>query len=121
MHIVLLDASHELRRVGDDMGRAHLLPTSLSKPLFDREDEKFQQWIGENRLSSVGAAVAGVIFPAVRQAKEAETRMLVRHNRLMTLEALRMHAAEHSGELPKSLDELNPVPANAGSLHQQTI
>ena len=111
MHIVLLDASRELRRVGDDLGRAHLLPASLSKPLFESEDAKFQQWIGENRMSSVGAAVAGTVFPAVRQAKEAETRMLLGHNRLMTVEALRMHAAQHNGDAPKSLDELSPVPA----------
>ena len=29
----------------------------------------------------------------------------------MTLEALRMHAAEHNGELPLSLEDLSPVPA----------
>ena len=33
------------------------------------------------------------------------------HQRLMTVEALRMHAANHDGKLPESLDQLDPVPA----------
>jgi hypothetical protein len=45
------------------------------------------------------------------QVKEAERRTHMRFNRLMTLESLRMHVAEHDGQLPKTLDDLSPVPA----------
>lgn len=111
IQIIMIDATKELNRVGDDLGKAHLLPAFLAAPLLKREDEKFQKWIGANRTSSVGAAIGGLLFPSVRHTRLAETRMLLRYSRLMTLEALRMHAATHSGELPKSLDELDPVPA----------
>ncbi len=111
MQIILLDAAVELRTIGDNVGKANLLPTSIAKPLLERENEKFQNWVQKNRATSVGSVIAGLLFPAMLQAKHAETRMLMNHNRLMTLEAIRMHAAEHEGELPKSLEELSPVPA----------
>jgi hypothetical protein len=111
MQIILLDAAVELQTIGDNVGKGNLLPTSVAKPLLERENEQFQRWVQKNRTTSVGAVIAGLLFPAMLQAKQAETRMLMNHNRLMTLEALRMHAAEHDGELPKSLDELSPVPA----------
>ena len=78
LQIVLMDASRELRRVGDDVGKMHLLPMYLAEPQLQREDEKFQQWVGANRMSSVGAAIAGLLFPAIRQTKQAEARMLLR-------------------------------------------
>lgn len=111
MQMILLDAAVELQTIGDNVGKGNLLPTSVARTLLDRENEKFQEWVQRNRASSVGAVIAGLLFPAMLQAKHAETRMLMNHNRLMSLEAIRMHAAEHDGELPKSLDELSPVPA----------
>ncbi len=111
MQILLLDAAVELRMIGDNVSKGNLLPVAISKPLLERENAKFQEWVQSNRTSSVGAVIAGILFPAMLQAKQAETRMLMNHNRLMTLEAIRMHAAEHDGELPQSLDELSPVPA----------
>ena len=111
LQIVLLDASRELRRIGDDVGKAHLLPVSLAKPLVERESEVFQRWQTKNRISSVPAMIAGILFPPGGQVLEAETRVFMAYNRLMTVEALRMHAAEHAGELPATLAQLNPVPA----------
>ncbi|MCA9008931.1 MAG: hypothetical protein KDB01_04245 [Planctomycetaceae bacterium] len=111
LQIVLLDASQELKNFGDELGKGHLLPASISKSLLERENGEYEDWIRQHRTTSVGAAIGGLLFPAVRQARTAETRTLMNHNRLMTLEAIRMHAAEHSGELPKSLAELNPAPA----------
>lgn len=111
MQIILLDASRELRRIGDNLGKANLLPVAIAKPLLERENTLFQEWVAKYRTSTVGAVIGGLLFPGVQQAREAETRMLMNHNRLMTLEALRMHAAEHDGELPMSLEELSPVPA----------
>ena len=111
LQIVLIDAARELRRVGDQLGKAYLLPTELARPILKRQDEEFQAWLAKNRNTSVAAAMGGVLYPAVLQAKEAETRTAMTYNRLMTLEALRMHAATHKGQLPASLDLLQPVPA----------
>ena len=94
-------------------GQAPFLPPpiSVARPLLEQQEKDFQNWVQKNRATSVGAVIAGLIFPAMLQANQAETRMLMNHNRLMTLEAIRMHAAEHVGELPKTLGELSPVPA----------
>lgn len=113
LQLLLLDASHQLRRIGDSLGKAYLLPTELSRPLLVRENEIFQAWIRDHRQKSVAGIIAAILYPAVRQAKEAETRSMMGLNRLMTAEALRMHAATHGGSLPKSLSDLNPVPAIA--------
>jgi len=111
MQILLIDAAVELRKIGDNIGKGYLLPVSIAKPLLERENAVFQEWVQRNPKSSVGAVIAGILVPDMLQVKYAETRMLMNHNRLMTLEAIRMHAAEHDGELPKSLAELSPVPA----------
>ncbi|MEQ9407067.1 MAG: hypothetical protein RIK87_05050 [Fuerstiella sp.] len=111
LQIVLVDAARELRRVGDDLGKAHLLPPTLARPLFEREDQKFQKWVTKNRPSSIASVIGGLLYPAVTQASEAETRLVMTYHRLMTLEALRMHAAANGGQLPASLDQLDPVPA----------
>ena len=111
LQVILIEAAQELQRVGDDLGKAHLLPSDVAKPLLTKQDEKFQNWLRKNRLSSVSAAIGGILYPAVAQAKEAETRTLMTYNRLMTLEAIRMHAAGHNGNLPDSLADLDPVPA----------
>lgn len=111
IQILIIDAAREVRRVGDDLGKSFLLPSSAGKSLLRKDNERFQAWVKDNRSSSLAAVIAGLIYPAVVRVNEAETRSLMIYNRLMTLEALRMHAAEHNGQLPESLDQLSPVPA----------
>ena len=111
LQLVLIDASRELRLMADNLGKAHLLPTPLGKVTMEREEQAFQDRSRKNRMTSMAAVISSLLFPAIIQAKEAETRRQMTFNRLMTLEALRMHAATHEGGLPKTLAELNPVPA----------
>ncbi len=111
LQIVLLDAAKELRRAGDDLGKTYLLPVAIGNDVMKRENDRFQQWIQQNRMSSMAAIIAGLLYPAGAQVREAELRTQMAYNRLMTLEALRMHAATHGGMLPESLAELSPVPA----------
>lgn len=49
-------------------------------------------------------------MPAVPQALKAEWRLVIRQRTLMVVEALRLHAAQHHGQLPASLDEITVVP-----------
>lgn len=58
----------------------------------------------------VTALVVGLLSPASTQARAAGGRSERQLHLLVTLEALRMHAASH-GELPESLEQLDPVPA----------
>lgn len=109
--IVIIDTARELRRLSDESVKAYLLPIEMRKPLMVAREKRFQQWVQEERWSSGGAMVASVFFPAISQVHEAEVRKLMTQQRLMTVEALRMHAATHEGKLPESLDQLDPVPA----------
>lgn len=111
LQIVLIDAAQELRRAADEVGKGHLLPVSLGQQVSVREEKEFKNWLKKNRPNSIAAVIAGLLYPAVRQAKEAETRSAMTFNRLLTLEAIRMHAAEHNGKLPDTIEELSPVPA----------
>jgi hypothetical protein len=55
-------------------------------------------------------ALIGMLTPAVNAARTAGRRSEQMSNWLMTIEAIRMHAAR-TGELPASLHRLRPVPA----------
>ena len=55
--------------------------------------------------------IAGLLLPAVQAAQAAGDRVLTKRNQLITLEAIRAHAATHDGHLPKSLDELTYLPS----------
>jgi hypothetical protein len=51
-----------------------------------------------------------LLSPAMEQAHQAGRRTIQQRNLLITLEALRMYAAQN-GELPPTLDRLRPAPA----------
>ncbi len=108
---VLLDASREIRTLSDELAKANYLPGALGYKILELEEDEFDDWVAENRYKSGAAAIVGLLVPAVHAAKSAGTRQEYLINRLMTIEALRMHAAAHDGQLPKRLEELDPVPA----------
>ncbi len=109
--IVVIDTSRELRRMSDDAVRAYLLPIDMRGPVLAGNDTKFRKWVQEERWTSGAAMIASFFFPAILQAQEAEVRKLMTQQRLMTVEAIRMHVATHGGQLPESLEVLSPVPA----------
>ena len=121
LQIVLADASLELKRYADDAGKGNLLPLKAGAPLLERFDRNFQAWATQKNGATVASVIGGLLFPAVRQAREAETRRVMSYNRLMTLEALRMHAAEHNGQLPETLEDLDPVPAMTDPFSGETF
>ena len=57
--------------------------------------------------------LARLLLPAVQQAMAAEIRLQSNLAAIQTIEALRMHAAAHEGQLPRTLEEtIVPVPLN---------
>ena len=109
--VVLMDASIELRRIADELTKGSLLPRIAGQTLRRKTSQAFEQWVTENRNGSVAAAIASLLFPAIDAATSAGVRYEYVLNRLMTVEALRMHAANNQGRLPDSLDALTTVPA----------
>ena len=54
--------------------------------------------------------VVSVLLPDLGAARRAEVRLSARLAMLKALEAIRMHAAAHEGQLPNSLDQIVTVP-----------
>ncbi|MCA9063445.1 MAG: hypothetical protein KDA96_10310 [Planctomycetaceae bacterium] len=108
--LILIDTGRELTLWGNELSKSMYLPPHLGQPLNRAAQQRFNGWIKENRHTSSAAMIAALLFPAVVQVREAELRFQMARNQLMTLEAIRMHAAtRHS--LPATLDQLSPVPA----------
>jgi hypothetical protein len=55
-------------------------------------------------------ALVSTLTPAVNTARKAGRRTEQQRNLLITLEAIRMHAA-HTGQLPERIEKMRPVPA----------
>lgn len=110
LQAVLAMTAWELRMIGHDLEKAHLLPSIKGRRLAAKEQEIFDSFGNTNRTSSLTAIISRLLFPAVRNAAEAEVRIEMSYHRLMTLEAIRMHV-DATGRLPKRLEDLKDVPA----------
>jgi hypothetical protein len=64
-----------------------------------------------------GVRIAKLFLPAVTKAMERQVTLDRRIALLRAIEALRLHAAAHGGQLPKSLDDVKvvPVPLDPGT------
>jgi hypothetical protein len=111
MQIVLIDASRELDYWSSALTKGFLLPRSVGEAVIEQSAKEFSAWAAQNKNLSLGATIASLTFPAVSAAGNVEPRQEMVLNRLMTIEALRMHAATHNGQFPATLAELSPVPA----------
>jgi hypothetical protein len=105
----LLSLYHELR---DELFKLAYVPFPQSRRLV-RE--------AEARLKSAPDTEAGqlatMLLPAIAKVQLAQVRLERKLAALRTIEALRMHAAAHSGQLPDKLDEVTivPVPNDPGT------
>lgn len=77
--------------------------------------EHIEQHLIEARLFGAGEnrevlPIASLLLPAMQAARGAQVRLEREIAALRVIEALRMYAAEHNRELPKSLDEITAVP-----------
>jgi hypothetical protein len=105
---------HQLR---DDVFKAGYLPFAQRLAVIDRA-------VSAERGSRLKAApdteagwLAGLLLPAIRHVQLADVRLPRRLAILQAIEALRMHAAAHNGELPDKLSEVTvvPVPDDPGT------
>lgn len=104
---VLRASDFELSRIRDRWLAWALLPSTY------RHDYSEQRQSAMNLSYStvtLGGQLARRMLPAVDRAAAVGLDMKQQHHRLVTLEALRMHAAQ-SGSLPANLQTLLPVPA----------
>ena len=104
---VLRASRLKLNRLQDSWVKWTLLPPELFSE-YQHEIEEAMQ--AESSPTDPIVAIARTLIPAVETAHRAGRRGLHERNFLLTVEALRMHAAQR-GSLPASLNDLQPVPA----------
>lgn len=110
MRAVLLAGNRDIRERTHELLKANKLPGNVRGEIADRPWQDFQKWLTENMTKSAGAWVMGLLVPAVQAAESAGIRSQYAVDRLMNVEALRMHAAVHAS-LPERLNELDQAPA----------
>ena len=113
---VLLATQLRLLRTRDDATKWILLPTDMKINI----EEVFGGRHQDLRTVDVVTVLTGLLMPAMRAANSASHRSVQQQHLWMTIEALRMHAA-HRGELPQTLDDLQPVPALPDAISQKSF
>jgi len=109
--MLLADASYIFQEIVEDHAKGFLLPPAIGNSVRDAAEGRLEGLLKRGQEASFGTMIARKLLPASIQAERAELTINMRHHRLMTVEAIRMHAAEHRGEFPKHLNSLHLVPA----------
>jgi hypothetical protein len=109
--VLLLYLVHLYHEYRDEMFKCFYVPFPQSRQLVQE---------AEARLKSAPDTEAGqfprLLLPAVLKVRLAQVRIERKLAALRVIEALRMHAAAHGGQLPDKLDEVTiaPVPNDPG-------
>ncbi len=110
--IVALDALLELRSISNEMLKVALVPKTTRPSWLQEQGTRAESLLAEGQETpSLGKSIAQLLLPAVLSAEMAQQRSMMMHARLMTLEAIRIHAAQNNGQLPSTLDELKAAPS----------
>jgi hypothetical protein len=104
--VILLTAKHRFETVRDEMFKWAFLPYWQAKEGMDRSEQLLRQASSEQVVTSSLCT----FLPAIKAVQIASVRLDREIAVLMILEALRMYAAEHNGQLPETLAQLR-VPA----------
>ena len=114
---VLRAAKLRYARMRDRWVAWSLLPPELF-PQYESEWKKSLETHAMQADPLIG--LVHMLTPAVDAAMRAGLRTEQLHHWLITIEAIRLHAGE-TGELPESLDRLQPVPAWNDSIARRTF
>lgn len=104
--VLLLDASREVRRIGDELEKWFYTDyVSAQEGIRQAELERERS----SASDGIGGFLTRMLMPALQAVHGANARMGWQINALKTVEALRMHAAANGG-FPQTLDEISVVP-----------
>jgi hypothetical protein len=113
--VIAISTERTYQRLADEYEKLWYMPYSEARAREREVEEKLNQ---ANRASSDGISdvmpIAQVLLPASGAAREAQIRLERDLAALRAIEALRIYAAGHGGQLPARLDQVTevPVPAN---------
>ena len=99
------------RRFSDDYEKLWYMPFADMRVASDKLEKELRAaaffGTAENREL---LPLVSVLMPAIQAVRAAQVRLERDIASLRIIEALRMYAADHNGELPKTLDEITTVP-----------
>lgn len=110
--ILLLYLSHYYHEKRDEAFKSTYLPFAQARQLLAAERKRAQV-----HSDTEAARVANLFLPAVTKVELAQVRIERKLAALRAIEALRMHAAGHAGQLPDKLAQVAivPVPNDPGT------
>jgi hypothetical protein len=113
--VIAIYTERTYRRFADDWENLWQVPFTRSIEMARRLDQKMEAarlfGVGENREI---LPLATLLVPALQVCRGAQVRLAREVASIRVIEALRMYAAEHNGQFPKRLEDMDkfPVPIN---------
>jgi hypothetical protein len=99
------------RRFSDDYETLWYMPFADMRSASDKLEKELRaaSFFGTDADREL-LPIVSVLMPAIQNVRAAQVRLERDMAALRVIEALRMHAAEHDGSLPESLDDITSVP-----------
>ena len=118
LYVVLLYQHDHYRRVRDAIHKWHALPYWKAKDGLAKAERLFGDTLSGsyNRMDGITSAFLNTL-PAFGRIGLLQTRLERDIAMLRCVEAIRLHAAEHDGRLPRILDEIAEVPVPLDPLY----
>ncbi len=109
--VLILYSVDVFRELSDEVFKTKFMTYADGKEALRHGLQALKTAIAEHREI---IPLATLLLPAVEKTKVAETRVVWNCARLRILEALRIYAAAHDGELPDRLEDITeaPIPRN---------
>lgn len=113
--VMLVDIVTDYRRMANEFEKTLYVAPDQIPGVARRAEQLLEDQPGFTRM---GQVLAGMLLPAIQQVRMAQLRIDSQRRALMTVEALRMYAAEH-GRFPESLDDITQAPVPLDPMTQQ--
>lgn len=108
---VILEGKLQFQSLQEEMYVYFDRPFLEAEAGLKKVEERVRNIVSEgNQIDVFGGSLISLLLPAATKVHEAAGRTERRIAILRVVEAIRLHAAENRGELPKTLSEINSVP-----------
>jgi hypothetical protein len=107
LQVVLLYSRREFTRLQDNLFKWADLPYWQARPGLARAEQQLRQARAD---LEEGIPYASLLLPAAQKVFQAEARTDRRIAALRCVEAIRLYAAAHDGQLPQQLSDITAVP-----------
>jgi hypothetical protein len=109
--VIAIYTERVYRRFSDDYEKLWYVPFADMNKAGDSVEKRLHEatFFGSGEDREI-LPIVSLLMPAMQAARGAQVQLERDVAALRVIEALRMHAAEHEGQLPKTLDEITAVP-----------